>query len=128
MDTGLLCYLTGWNNPNALKSGAMSGSIFETFVVSEILKSYANAGRGTDCIYYYRDKEKREIDLLIENGNTIYPVEIKKSGSVRKDWIRNFSVLDKIPGKQVGRGAVICLAEARLAIDDNVDALPIEYI
>ena len=128
MDTGLLCYLTGWNSPEVLRNGAMSGSIFETFVVSEILKSYSNAGRGTDGIYYYRDKDKKEIDLLIENGNTIHPVEIKKSGSVKKDWIKNFSVLDKIPGKQVGRGAVICLAEKRLPINENVDALPIEYI
>ena len=128
MDTGLLCYLTGWNSPEVLRNGAMSGSIFETFVVSEILKSYSNAGRGTDGIYYYRDKDKKEIDLLIENGNTIHPVEIKKSGSVKKDWIKNFSVLDKIQGKQVGRGAVICLAEKRLPVNENVDALPIEYI
>ena len=128
MDTGLLCYLTGWSNPDVLKNGAMSGNIFETFVVSEILKSYSNSGSGTDGIYYYRDKDKKEIDLLIESGNTIHPVEIKKSGSVSKDWIKNFSVLEKIPGKQVGRGAVICLTENRIPISDNVDALPIEYI
>ena len=128
MDTGLLCYLTGWSNPNVLKNGAMSGSIFETFVVSEILKSYGNAGRGTDSIYYYRDKDKKEIDLLIESGNTIHPIEIKKSGTINKDWIKNFNVLEKIPGKKVGHGAVICLTENRLPINDNVDALPIEYI
>ena len=128
MDTGLLCYLTGWSSPEVLKNGAMSGSIFETFVVSEILKSYSNSGKGTDNIFYYRDKDKREIDLLIESGNTIYPIEIKKSGAIKKDWIKNFSVLEKIPGKQVGRGAVICLTEKRLPINDKVDALPIEYI
>lgn len=128
MDTGLLCYLTGWSNPNVLKNGAMSGNVFETFVVSEILKSYSNSGKGADDIYYYRDKDKKEIDLLIENGNTIHPIEIKKSGSVSKDWIKNFGVLEKIPGKQVGRGAVICLAEKRLPINDMADALPIDYI
>ena len=128
MDTGLLCYLTGWSNPDVLRNGAMSGNIFETFVVSEILKSYSNSGSGTDNIYYYRDKDKREIDLLIEVDNTIHPVEIKKSGTINKDWIKSFSVLEKIPGKQVGHGAVICLAENRLPINDNVDALPIEYI
>ena len=128
MDTGLLCYLTGWSNPDVLKNGAMSGNIFETFVVSEILKSYSNSGSGTDGIYYYRDKDKKEIDLLIESGNTIHPVEIKKSGSVSKDWVKNFKVLENIPGKQVGRGAVICLAENRMPINDNVDALPIEFI
>ncbi len=128
MDTGLLCYLTGWSNPEVLKNGAMSGNIFETFVVSEIMKSFSNSGIGTEGIYYYRDKDKREIDLLIENGNTIHPVEIKKAGSVSKDWIKNFSALEKISGKKVGRGAVICLAEKCLPINDTVDALPIEYI
>jgi len=128
MDTGLLCYLTGWTDPGVLKKGAMSGSIFETFVVSEIMKSYSNSGNGTDGIYYYRDKDKKEIDLLIERGNIIYPIEIKKSGSVSKEWVKNFNVLDKIPGKQVGRGAVICLTEKRFPINDTVDALPIEYI
>lgn len=128
MDTGLLCYLTGWSSPEVLKNGAMAGSIFETFVVSEILKSYSNSGKGTDGIYYYRDKDKKEIDLLIESGNTIHPVEIKKSGSVSKDWIKNFNVLDKIPGKQVGWGAVVCLAETCMPINEKVYALPVEYI
>ena len=128
MDTGLLCYLTGWTNPNVLKNGAMSGNVFETFVVSEIIKSYNNSGNGIGGIYYYRDKDKKEIDLLIERGNTIYPIEIKKSGAVSKEWIKNFKVLDNIPGKQVGRGVVICLTEKRLPINDNIDALPIEYI
>jgi len=128
MDTGLLCYLTGWSNPEVLRNGAMSGSIFETFVVSEILKSYSNSGKTTDGIYYYRDKDKKEIDLIIEDGNTIYPVEIKKSGNVSKDWVKNFSVLSRISGKQVGKGAVICLSEHRIPINENVDALPIEYV
>ena len=106
----------------------MSGNTFETFVVSEILKSYINSGSGTDGIYYYRDKDKKEIDLLIERGNTIHPIEIKKSGSVSKEWGKNFGILDKIPGKKVGRGAVICLTEKPLPINDNAYALPIEYI
>jgi len=111
-----------------LRNGAMSGSIFETFVVSEILKSYSNSGKATDGIYYYRDKDKKEIDLIIEDGNTIYPIEIKKSGNVSKDWVKNFNVLAKISGKQIGKGAVICLAEHRIPINDMVDALPIEYV
>lgn len=128
MDTGLLCYLTGWSSPEVLRNGAMSGSIFETFVVSEILKSYSNSGKATDGIYYYRDKDKKEIDLIIEDGNTIYPIEIKKSGNVSKDWIKNFSVLARISGKQIGKGAVICLSNHRIPINDTVDALPIEYV
>ena len=127
-DTGLLCYLAGWLTPESAKNGAMSGHIFETFVVSEIIKSYLNAGKTTDKLYFYRDKDKREIDLLIESGNTLYPVEIKKSAKVDKSMIRNFSVLNKITDKEIGEGAVICLADNVVNISENVRALPIEYI
>ncbi len=128
MDTGLMCYLTGWITPQSAQVGTMSGAIFETFVVSEILKSYMNAGIGTDNIYYYRDKDKKEIDLIIEKDNVIYPIEIKKGANVDRHWADNFKVLDKINGKTVGKGAVICLADKKVAISDSVDALPIEYI
>ncbi len=128
MDSGLLCYLLGWNSPETAKRGAMSGEIFESFVVSEILKSYMNAGHGTEKIYYYRDKEKREIDLVIEEGRRLYPIEIKKGATVSRDWIKNFSALERIPDCEIGEGAVICQAEKAVPISENVYALPIEYI
>ena len=80
LDTGLCSYLTDWDNPRVLESGAMSGAIFETFVVSEIIKSYEHNIK-TANIYYYRDKDKKEIDLIIEKNGKIYPIEIKKTAN-----------------------------------------------
>ena len=129
MDTGLMCYLVGWKTYEQAKNGAMSGNIFETFVVSEIIKSYFNAGMDIkDRLFYYRDKDKKEIDLLILEDGIIHPIEIKSAASVRKDMIRNFSVLGNKKEISVGRGAVICLSENIVPITESVDALPIEYI
>lgn len=128
MDTGLLCYFVGWKTAETAKNGAMSGSIFETFVVSELIKSYMNAGKSTDQIFYYRDKDKKEIDLLLEEENVLYPIEIKKGATASRDWIRHFSVLDKIAGKKIGTGAVFCQMEKKTAITETVSALPVEYL
>lgn len=128
MDTGLLCYLVGWNTPETAKNGAMSRQIFETFVVSEILKSFLNCGKDVSGIYYYRDKEKREIDLLIEDGNTLYPIEIKKGASLQPDWTASFSVLEKIKDKTIANGTVICQAEKRMPHSQTVEALPVAYV
>ena len=129
MDTGLMCYLVGWKTYEQARNGAMSGNIFETFVVSEIIKSYYNAGKEIkDTLFYYRDKDKKEIDLLILEDGIIHPIEIKSSASVNKNMIKNFSVLDNNKEISVGRGAVICLSENIVPITESVDALPIEYI
>lgn len=129
LDTGLMCYLAGWKTCEQAKNGAMSGNIFETFVVSEIIKSYLNAGRDIrDTLFYYRDRDKKEIDLLILENGVIHPIEIKSAASVRKDMIRNFSVLNNKEEISVGRGAVICLSENVVPITEEIDALPIEYI
>lgn len=76
-DTGLCSYLTAWDTPVALERGAMSGAIFETFVVCEIIKSYVHNAKKPN-IYYYRDKDKREIDVVIESNGKLFPIEIKK--------------------------------------------------
>ncbi len=128
MDTGLLCYLVGWKTYESAQNGTMAGSIFETFVVSEIIKSYLNAGKNLDHLYFYRDKEKREIDLLIEDGDTLYPVEIKKGATVQQDWTKNFSVLNKISDKKIGQGCVICRVDTPVPVDEQSMAIPVEYI
>ena len=128
LDTGLLCHLVGWTNAETAQNGAMSGHIFENFVVSEILKSFLNYGKNLDNIFYYRDKDKKEIDLIIEDNNTIYPIEIKKSATIQKDWSKNFSVLSKITNKSIGKGYVVSLVEKPVNITSNVTAIPIEYI
>lgn len=129
MDTGLMCYLVGWKTAEQAKNGAMSGAIFETFAVSEIIKSYLNKGIDiTNRIFYYRDKDKREIDLLICDNNTIYPVEIKSAAQIRMDMIKNFSALNSKDEINAGHGAVVCLCDNKTSISEDVDALPIEYI
>ena len=106
LDTGLAAYLTRWNTPEALRNGAMSGAFFETFVVAEVLKSYANAGILEPPLYFYRDKDMREIDLLIMDGDTVYPTEIKKHADPNRSDVAAFSLLDRIPGIQRGPGGV----------------------
>ena len=126
LDTGLCCYLTKWQNHPALEAGAMSGSILESFVVSEILKSYWNNGKDVRNIYFYRDKKGKEIDLLIEKNGKIYPIEIKKTSMVRESSIKNFSTLEKYGN--LGTGILIYLGKEILPINKNNVALPIEYI
>ncbi len=128
LDTGLACWLLGWNTPEQLVNGAMWGHIFESFVFSEILKSYYNDGIVKPPLYYYRDSDKNEIDLLIEAGDTLYPIEIKTSSDPTKPMVSAFRCLSANKTKQVGTGAVICLAKERLPLTDNVWMLPIGMI
>ncbi|MGN0343206.1 MAG: ATP-binding protein [Roseburia sp.] len=141
-DTGLAAYLTRWLSPETLANGAMSGEFFETFVISEILKSYSN--RGLDYRYfvsYYRGKDKRrikkngdvvqeeaEIDLIIEQDGILYPIEIKQNSNVTADMTSAFRVLDEIPEKKRGMGAVICMCPMPGALRENVLQIPYWYI
>lgn len=130
LDTGLCAYLTRMNSPEFLEGSAMDGAFFETWVVSEIYKSYLNDGERPP-LYFYRDQNKKEIDLIIHQNNTVSPIEIKK-GAAPKNAVKNFSVLkpiaeepseeDRFSGMahiktEIGTGAVICLASNVLPID-----------
>ncbi|HSW39502.1 MAG TPA: ATP-binding protein [Acidobacteriota bacterium] len=123
LDTGLCSYLTEWETPDTLEAGAMSGQIFETYVYSEILKSYLHRGIEP-TMWYYRDKDRKEIDFLLEQNQTLYPVETKKSAMPRKEWIGSFSILERLK-MRIGHGAVVCMIEKSLPIDKNIDALPV---
>lgn len=141
-DTGLAAYLTRWLTPETLANGAMSGAFFETFVISEILKSYANNGIDYRyCVSYYRGKDKKkiksggeeiavesEIDLIIEENGVLYPIEIKKGTSVSADQTAAFTVLDKVPDKKRGMGAIVCLCPQPGALRDNILQIPVWYI
>ena len=133
-DTGLACYLTRWLTADALKNSAVAGNIFETFVVSEILKSYSNAGKDYRFnIFYYRGKDKNasgknEIDLIIEEDGILYPVEIKMSGNPKASMGATNQVLDKIPDKKRGMGIILCLIDKKTYLRENLLALPIQYI
>ena len=141
-DTGLCCYLTRWLTPDTLKHGAMAGAMFETFVIGEILKSYVNEGLDYDFfVYYYsgKDKKKRcaggemteadgEIDLIVQENGILYPVEIKMSTLPRASMASEFDVLDSVPDKKRGMGAIVCLTDRKLYLRENLVALPLEYI
>lgn len=128
LDTGLACWLLGWNTPEQMVNGAMWGHIFESFVFVEILKSYYNDGIVTPPLYYYRDQDKNEIDLLISEGEFLYPVEIKTTSDPTKSMIRAFRCIDNIPAKKAGTGAVICLAKELLPLAGNVWIMPAQMI
>ncbi|MCB9978542.1 MAG: ATP-binding protein [Rhodospirillales bacterium] len=126
MDTGLCAYLTGWLNPDVLERGAMSGAFLETWVISEIIKSYLHHGR-IPRVSFYRDKDKREVDLLIEENGALYPIEIKKTASIQNTGFKGFDMLDKLK-VPIGHGGVICMTTALTAINDKVDAIPVGYL
>ena len=128
LDTGFACWLLGWNTPQQLVNGAMWGHIFESFVFAEILKSYFNDGIVKPPLYYYRDADKNEIDLIIEDGDCLYPVEIKTTSDPTRSMVNAFRLLDRVPSKKAGTGAVVCLAKERLPLTDTVWTLPARMI
>ena len=128
LDTGLAAYLTRWNTVEVLKNGALAGAFFETFVIGEIIKSYYNKGVLDLPLYYYRDKNMKEIDLLIEAGGTLYPLEIKKHADPDKKDISAFNILDKLPDIKRGPGGVICTYDRLITLKGKDRAIPVSYL
>lgn len=122
LDTGLCAYLTQWTSPATLADGAMAGPILETWVMGELLKSYHHHGLQAP-FHYFRDKDGREIDLVIVRDGTAYPVEIKRTATPGRDDVRHFPSLERL-GLPVGPGGLICLAEQHLPLAPNVLAIP----
>ena len=149
-DTGLAAYLTRWLTADTLANGAMRGAMFETWVISEILKSYSNAGIDYKyCVSYYRGKDRKlkkkkkqpdgtvkeietetesEIDFIIEKDGILYPIEIKCAEKVTADGAAAFQILDKTPDKKRGTGAIICNCPQPGMLRDNLFAIPEWYI
>ncbi|HQA60589.1 MAG TPA: ATP-binding protein [Tepidanaerobacteraceae bacterium] len=128
LDTGLAAYLTKWITPDVLKNGAMAGAFFENFVIAEIIKSYYNKGILEPPLYFYRDKNMNEIDLLIEYNGILYPLEMKKHADPNKRDIAAFSQLDKIPSVKRGPGGVICMYDNLITLKDNDRVIPVKYL
>ena len=128
MDTGLACYLSLWNNPRSLEQSAMAGAMFETYVISEIVKEYSNAGLDVRSrLAYYRDNNGKEIDLLILGNGQIHPIEIKKSADPGKDALKNFSVLSSMP-ESIGHGGVICLSPMLYPLNNDASIIPVGMV
>jgi predicted AAA+ superfamily ATPase len=125
-DTGLVCYPTKWSDADTLMNGAMNGALLENYAISEITKSYYNSGREP-FLYYYRDKDTKEIDLIIESNGTLFPIEIKKTATPDIRLTRTFNVIDKSLLKH-GTGAILCTAEKLGALNRDNLIVPIGLI
>ena len=125
-DTGLVCYLTKWSSAETLESGAMNGAILENYVVAEIMKTYLNSGKEP-YLYYYRDKDAREIDIVLEHDGVLNPIEIKKTANPGTELIKVFDLLDKSSTPR-SKGAVICMKPGLSAIDSDNYIVPIWMI
>ena len=130
LDTGLAAWLLKWETPEALERGAMSGQFFESYVFAEICKSWLNAGKEPP-VFYYRDKDRREIDLLPLHNGELMPVEIKKAATPGRDALRHFSALAPLEGRdagpatpKIGPGALVCMAERPLPLDARNSVAP----
>lgn len=140
-DTGLVCFLTKYQTAETAMNGALAGELFETFAISEILKSFSNAGKDYQMyIAYYRGKDKSrkretdtftereaEIDLIIEQDDILYPIEIKMSANPKLSMTNAFDVIERIPGKKRGTGVILCLYDSPLWLNESTIALPVEF-
>lgn len=122
-DTGLVCYLTRWSSPETLESGAMNGAILEDYVVAEIAKTYLGCGKEP-YLYYYRDKDAREIDLVLEQDGALNPIEIKKTANPGHELTRVFAMLDRASTPR-GKGAIICMKPQLGALDRDNYIVPV---
>ncbi|MDR0617338.1 MAG: DUF4143 domain-containing protein [Endomicrobium sp.] len=122
MDTGLAAYLAGWTTPESLETGISSGAFFETFVISEIIKSYHHNGLNPN-LYYYRDNNKNEIDLLIHQDGKFYPTEIKKTSTPKEVDVKSIKTFAKI--ENVAFGSLVCLTDNPKLLNENVFAISV---
>ena len=125
-DTGLVCYLTKWSNAETLECGAMNGAMLENYVVAEIRKTYLNCGKEP-YMYYYRNKDAKEIDIVLEHDGVLNPIEIKKTSNPGTELVKVFELLDQSSTPR-SKGAVICMKPGLSAIDRDNYIIPIWMI
>lgn len=127
LDTGLCTYLCGWSDPRILEASPMAGALFETYVVSEIVKSIRNSGKRTEyTLYYYRDRDQKEVDIVYIRNQTIYPIEVKKGiGRDRAD--KNFRILEQY-GMPVSTGLIIDTGDSIFPLNRGAYYCPVGMI
>ena len=131
MDTGLMAWLTRWISPETIQNGAKAGQFFETWVVTEIIKSFLNAGKTVRHLYYYRDADQREIDLILEIDRVVYPVEIKMTAKPNKKMGQPFHLLEPIAtagDMHIGDGAIINQYPEVILLEKQLRAIPVGYL
>lgn len=122
-DTGFVCYLTKYSNAEILQNGSINGAILKNNIVAEIRKSYLNSGKEI-YMYYYRDKDQAEIDLILEYDGELHPIEIKKSSNPNSTMVKNFEILSK-SSLPVGLGAIVCMKNSITALDSKTLIIPV---
>lgn len=127
LDTGLCAYLCRWLNPEVLENGAMSGAFLETYVISQIIFSYWHNGKSTHNLYYYRDKDNNEVDLIIEQNGEICPIEIKKNVSVSNTNFNGFKFLNKY-NITLSNSCLLNLGHEIYVNKDGVKVFPVSYL
>jgi len=127
LDTGLAAYLTKWSSPDVLRSGAAAGAFFETFVISEILKSYYHNGTEP-ALFYYRDKDAKEIDLLLVENGALHPLEIKMTSTPKESDAAAFRVLKAVKGLSIGTGGLICAGDSLGILDKDRYIIPVSFL
>ncbi len=127
LDTGLACWLTKWKTAEVLQSGAMAGPMFETFIISEVLKSFFNSGHYP-MVSFYRDKDGKEIDLLIDEGEFMYPVEIIKKTTPTTQELANFTLMKQFRNKKIGPKVVVFSSDKLTTLGEDAYALLISYL
>jgi hypothetical protein len=125
-DTGLCAFLSSWTSRDALMNGAVAGHYFENYVVGEMLRTFSY-GKNQAAFSFYRDKDQREIDLLVEQDGILHPLEIKKSAAPDRRKVNVFSLLQKA-GRSVGAGGIICMTDAAYPIDQTNSFIPANLI
>ncbi|NLC84486.1 MAG: ATP-binding protein [Ruminococcaceae bacterium] len=131
LDTGLLAWLTRWPSADTIKMGAKAGQFFETYVISEIVKSAFNVGITRPELYFYRDKDQREIDLIIQDGRTLYPVEIKMSATPSLSMAKHFELMPQIAAADhldIGTSTILCQCPQLIHLDRDTLAVPVQYL
>jgi len=98
-DTALVCYLLGIRNATQLKTHPLRGSIFESMVVTELIKKRTNAGLPIN-LYYWRDKTGHEIDVIIDNGSKLLPIEIKSGKTFNPEFFKNIDYWCNLSGNE----------------------------
>jgi predicted AAA+ superfamily ATPase len=126
-DTALACFLLGWDNPALLSKGPMAGALFETFVIGEVIKSYANAGKEAP-VFFYRDRDGKEIDLLLVQNGVIHPLEIKKHANPGSADTAAFGAIERINDYRRGPGGVICACEEPAILKGSDRVIPVSYL
>ncbi|MEM9595863.1 MAG: ATP-binding protein [Acidobacteriota bacterium] len=125
-EPALAAYLTGWTSPEAAAAGAMAGPLFESYVLAELLKSFRHRGRQAP-IYFYRTKEKREVDFLIAEDGQLFPIEVKLSAAPSNRDLKGIEALAR-SGANVGPGALVCMVREGFPLTETVDAMPVSAI